>query len=102
MRKPLFLVPALLAGCATAAPPAADEPAAPVAGQSGSACRSGDYSAFKGRAATSEVRAELQRASGARTVRVVEPGMMVTMEYLEDRLTVRVDEQNRILSASCG
>ncbi len=105
MRKVLLLAPALLAGCSTAATPeesaAAPATAAPAA-ETGSACRSGDYSSFKGRTLTADVRSELQQASGAQVVRVVEPGMMVTMDYQENRITVQVDEQNRITSANCG
>jgi hypothetical protein len=32
----------------------------------------------------------------------VKPGMAVTMDYREDRVTIRVDESNKIESASCG
>jgi hypothetical protein len=27
---------------------------------------------------------------------------MITMEYSESRVTVRLDQQNRVLSATCG
>ncbi|MCY7398715.1 MAG: hypothetical protein LH466_07765 [Sphingomonas bacterium] len=41
-------------------------------------------------------------ASGARTLRWVAKGMMVTMEYRGDRLTVHLDANNRVESATCG
>jgi hypothetical protein len=98
MHKLLLLSPLLLGACAIQPAPA--EP--PVMGQSNSLCRSGDYSRFQGRVASAEVRGELQRASGAQVMRWVPPGMVVTMDYREDRMTVKLDAQNRIVSASCG
>ena len=41
-------------------------------------------------------------ASGAKVVRVLRPGMMVTMEYRGDRLNLRIDGQGKILSVTCG
>jgi hypothetical protein len=35
-------------------------------------------------------------------IRWVQPGMAVTMDYREDRLTVRLDSGNRIVAANCG
>lgn len=96
MRKLLPLVAALPAACATAVP----EPA--VVGAGPFLCRDFASAQFIGREATSALGAELQRASGARVIRWVQPGMMVTMEFREDRLTVRLDERNRVQSASCG
>jgi hypothetical protein len=100
MRNLLLLSPLLLGACATQAAAPSEEP--PVMGQSGSLCRSGDYSRFNGRTRTAALEAELKRASGAQIIRWVPPGVMVTMDYREDRMTVKLDAQNRILSASCG
>jgi len=87
----------LLAACAAAAPPP------PVIGaESGFVCRNFDSSAFAGREATSALGSELLRASGARRVRWVPPGVKVTMEYRIDRLTVHLDERNRVVRANCG
>lgn len=82
---------ALLAGCATAiAPPA------------GAECRALPEGRFVGEQATSELAAQMLRESGARAIRWVAPGMMVTMEFRADRLTVRLDPENRVASATCG
>lgn len=100
MHRVLLLVPISLAACATAAP---SEPEIPVHGETpGYTCRSGPYEEFIGQVATSEVGARLLRASGARTIRWVQPGMQVTMDYREDRLTVRLASNNRIVTARCG
>lgn len=41
-------------------------------------------------------------ASGARTVRRLEPGQIVTMEYLGSRLNLETDAQNRVSGVRCG
>ncbi len=88
-----------LPACAAAAP----QPEIPVRGATpGFTCRSQGLERFVGRAATAELGAEMRRASGAKTVRWVPPGSMITMEYREDRLTVRVDAGNRVIAANCG
>ena len=42
------------------------------------------------------------RESGARALRWVPKGMMVTMDYRGDRLTVHLDAANRVERANCG
>lgn len=97
MRRTILIVPMALAACATAAPPPAS------VGPGGRyVCRQASYEEFIGRVASGEVAAELLRASGARTIRWVRPGMAMTMEYSEERLTVRLASNNRIVTASCG
>ena len=97
MRNLLLLFPVTLAACAAApaAPP-------PVSGQSGHVCRNDALGAFAGREATSEIGAEILRVSGARVLRWVQPGMMVTMDFREDRVTVWLAAGNRIERATCG
>jgi hypothetical protein len=97
MRRAALLPPALLAACATA--PA--QP--PVHGEvPGYICRNEGLDRFAGRPATSELGAEMLAASGARVLRWVRFGAMITMEFSPSRLTVRLDQQNRIASATCG
>lgn len=99
MRKIVLLAPALLSACATA--PAA-EPEPPVVGRSGYVCRNDALGGFAGREASAQVGSEILRASGARVLRWVQPGMMVTMEFREDRVTVHLAAGNRIERATCG
>ncbi|GGY41950.1 I78 family peptidase inhibitor [Parvularcula lutaonensis] len=35
-------------------------------------------------------------------VRIIEPGMMVTMEYIADRMNIHVDEDGTITKIVCG
>ena len=57
---------------------------------------------FIGRTATAELGAQLLGQSRARIIRWVPFGGMVTMDFSPNRLTVRLDPQNRILAMSCG
>ena len=43
-----------------------------------------------------------RRMSGARVVRVAMPGEMVTQDFREDRLTIRVDHRRIITAVRCG
>jgi hypothetical protein len=42
------------------------------------------------------------KASGAKSVRVIEPDMMVTMNLRGDRLNIRVDAAGKITTITCG
>lgn len=100
MRNMVAFAPLLAAACTTMA---AQEPQPPTHGaESGYKCRNEGLDAFVGRPATSEVGAELLQKSGARTIRWVRPGMMITMEYSEERLTVHLGDDNRIARVTCG
>ncbi len=65
-------------------------------------CRPEALEAFTGKTADEATIKKLVADSGARNARVVKPGMAVTMDFRQDRVTVHVDEQNRIERASCG
>ncbi|WP_135466233.1 I78 family peptidase inhibitor [Crenalkalicoccus roseus] len=94
MRRParaagLALLLAAL-GCAQAAPPGGGECA-----------RNEDrFPALLGRPAE-EARAALERMPGIRTVRMVGPDDMVTMDHRPDRVTVRA-RGGRVESIRCG
>jgi len=81
--------------CAMAGPPVRGETA-------GGRCNDSNIQQFVGRQATSELGAEMQRVSGAAIVRWVPQGMMITMEYRSDRLTVYLDANNRVERISCS
>ena len=40
--------------------------------------------------------------AGARVVRIIEYGMLVTMEYNAARLTIDLDQQGRVRQVRCG
>jgi hypothetical protein len=97
MHKLLLLVPLALVACATA--PAQ----VPVRGATpGYVCQNNGLERFVGQPATSALGAEMLAASRAGTLRWVPFGAMITMEFNPSRLTVRLDQQNRVASATCG
>ena len=71
-------------------------------GASGYRCRAESVRDLVGRAATQELGAEALRRSGARTLRWIRPGDVVTMDYREDRLNVRLDTRNNVETFTCG
>jgi hypothetical protein len=46
--------------------------------------------------------AEALRRSGARTLRWIPEGSVVTMDYREDRLNIELDRANRVTRIRCG
>ena len=66
------------------------------------ACRNEALSQFTGQPATQELGERMLRASGARTIRWVPQGGVVTMEFSPERITVLLDSSNRVERASCG
>lgn len=57
---------------------------------------------FVGRNADADTVRSAVSASGAKTVRVIKPDMMVTMDYRGDRLNIRVDAAGKIIGIACG
>jgi hypothetical protein len=98
MRKMLVMAPLALSACAAAPPPAEY----PVRGASAFVCRGEALGQFTGRPATQELGAEMLRVSGARIIRWVAHGMMITMDFSAERLTVHLTPDNRVERASCG
>ena len=93
----IVLAALLLTGCTTtiASPP--------VAGETPDfSCRGDALASFAGQPATTELGARMLAETGARHLRWVAKGMMVTMDYRDDRLTVYLDANNRVERASCG
>lgn len=65
-------------------------------------CRSEPLAQFIGQPASAELGARMLSASGARTIRWVPKGGVVTMEFNPSRVTVQLDGSNRVESANCG
>src|SRR5688500_10368375 len=100
MRKLLLFLPLAFAGCAAA-------PERQVVGidqvPPGSVCTAtGSLNSFIGQPASAELGARMMASSRARKLRWVPHGGVVTMDFSPTRLTVRLDPQSRVESASCG
>ena len=65
-------------------------------------CNGAGLGQFTGQPASEELGARILKASGARTIRWVAKGSMVTMEYSAERVTVMLDGDNKVERASCG
>ncbi len=65
-------------------------------------CDAEKLNGLVGQTASEAVLAKAVKDSGARHARVLKPGMAMTMDYREDRVSIEVDEQNRIVRANCG
>jgi len=97
MHKMLLLAPALLAACSTA--PAQ----VPMHGVTpGHKCDTAGTAQFIGKPGTSEAGAEIVRVSHAAVLRWAPPGVMLTMDYREDRVTVHLGPDRRITQIRCG
>ena len=97
MRNLLLLAGAGLGACSTA--PAAT----PVHGVTpGHKCETAGTAQFVGQPGTSETGAAIMRASHAAVLRWAPPGVMLTMDYREDRVTVHLDAANKVTEIKCG
>ncbi|GAB2793141.1 hypothetical protein GCM10027040_19220 [Halomonas shantousis] len=105
---PVLLGAVLLSACQTRMPPEAPPSPPRVAASTPEAsgidttCEAETVQSAVGRALDEALRRRLASESGAAQVRVMHPGQAYTLEYREDRLSVRVDAQGRIESLSCG
>ena len=93
----LMAVP--LAACATT--PAPDAPAdqpPPMAG----ACNADAAQSHVGSTVSAAIGATIQKESGARSLRWGPPNSAWTMDYREDRLNVRYDDEMKITEITCG
>ena len=97
MRKIALVVPALLVACTTA-------PAAPIIhGETpGHTCNAAGLENYLGRAGTRETGAQIQRSSHAAVLRWAPPGVMLTMDYRADRVTIYLDDRSKITKINCG
>ena len=88
----LAVIPVAACTIAESAPPGL--PAGP--------CRNEPLAQFIGQPATQELGARMMSASGARIIRWVPQGGVVTMDFSPARLTVKLDGSNRVEAANCG
>ena len=65
-------------------------------------CAAGPAEVLVGEHYRRHVPTRAKRLSGARTVRVIHPGEMTTMNFREDRLNLRVDHRRIITAVRCG
>lgn len=105
--RPLFFALAAgfaLAACAT--PPAGgNEPTAtnpPSMEETPMTCQADKGQWAMGQLADEALVTKVQADTTSDRLRVIKPGMAVTMDYREDRLNLEVDADNRVISVRCG
>lgn len=74
----------------------------PIRGLPEGNCRSEPLAQFIGQPASQDLGAQMLSASGARNIRWVPKGGMVTMDFSPNRLTVQLEDKNRVETANCG
>ena len=74
----------------------------PGTGEPVGSCRNDGLSQFVGQPASQDLGARMLAESGARTIRWVPKGAIITMEFSPDRLTIMLDGSNRVEAARCG
>ena len=95
MRRLSLGVSLVLAACAA--------PRLPLAAEtSGRQCKPDGADRFVGQTAASEIGAAIMRASNAAVLRWAPPGAMLTMDYREDRVTVRLGPDGKVSAIDCG
>lgn len=103
---PLRLMPtlaaaALLAACASPPPPAPID-VRPNIPPPGGRCDAAPARSAIGQSSTARNVEAARVAAGARMVRTLRPGQMVTKEFDPERLNLEVDASGRITAARCG
>ena len=89
----LVVAAMLTSGCATTPPAEAG---------GGGKCDSAKAQTLIGRARSAKVSAEALRLSGATALRWIAPGTMVTMDYRENRVNLRVDSAGKVVKVDSG
>jgi len=91
---PLSEPAAASAAAASTPPPDAEEPAM--------TCQADKGQKAVGQIADEPLVAQVKADTTSERVRVIQPGMMVTMDYREDRVNLEVDADNRVTVVRCG
>src|SRR5207237_7799972 len=105
MRRLNLVTPALLAACAMPTTDADADPLTPtpIHGVTpGHKCRTAGTEKFIGQRGTSRTGSAIKRATRAAVLRWAPPGVMLTMDYREDRVTVYLGPDRKVTKVSCG
>lgn len=85
----------LLSACAA-------NPSPQTIGSNGHVCNADGLDDLIGKPGSSDLAAAALRLSGAATLRWIQPGMAVTMDFRQDRLDIHLDEKNNVTRITCG
>ena len=86
-----------------AKPPARETGTPPASGEEEAmTCDATNMAWANGKLADEALVTKIRLDTGSKAVRVIKPGMMVTMDYREDRVNIDVDAENRVTNVRCG
>jgi len=95
MRNAAVSLLALLSACAAAQPPVRGE-------TPGHSCRTSGTDRFVGLVRSDRAGREIMKAAHAAVIRWAPPGVMLTMDFRDDRVTVYLGPDRRITRIACG
>src|SRR5690606_13731121 len=99
------LAAAALAGCASGTQGTGSDTSAPAPSPStanGQQCNADVAESAVGQKANSQLLETYRAQSGAKLARILRPRDVITMEYNPQRLNLRVDEQDMVISVNCS
>lgn len=88
----------LVSACSNPATSPAEPPSSPVV----TPCNAAPAQFAVGRQVDAPLVNDARVRAGAKTVRVLKPGQIVTMEFNAERLSLSVDDAGRVTRVSCG
>jgi hypothetical protein len=95
------LTAAGLSGCAATGAPPPSVPESPGA-RADAACDASALAWTIGQVADDVLVERARVQGGAKTVRVIRPGVMITNEFNASRLNLRVDVERKVIAYNCG
>lgn len=91
-----------LATALAACQPYASEPGDAAAPETPDLCGAAKVASWTGKADSPTAREAIAKASGAKNIRWITPGMPVTMDYRQDRLNAKIDESGKYTGFDCA
>jgi hypothetical protein len=73
-----------------------------VVGGTDAPCHADGLDDLVGQPGSSALAADALKRSGAHTLRWIQPGMAVTMDYRRDRLDIHLNDHNLVTRITCG
>lgn len=96
--KPTILIAAVALGACTTTQPSEGERVPAMA----DSCDTSPLARLVGKPFSASVEADAKKQSGLSNVRVIRPGMAVTMDFRPDRLNIDLDDKGVVTGFRCG
>jgi hypothetical protein len=103
MNRFVLIGASLTAAALTACQPYASEPGdAAATPETPDLCGATKVTSWVGKADSPSAREAITKASGAKNIRWLTPGMAVTMDYRQDRLNAKIDAAGNYTGFDCA